>query len=114
MGVVVASGVGVSTAANTRSADQISGTYQFLPSDGTVTIYARGSATGMKVQLFANGQALANDLDVAFFGSSGALSMNDHELASFDVPAGARLEFFLRNSTTGALTTDYLVVFDPD
>lgn len=114
MGVVVASGIGVSTAANTRSADQVSGTYQFLPADGEVTIYARGSATGMKLQLFANGQALANDLDVPFYGTAGALSMNDHEVASFEVPQGARLEFFLRNSTGGALTTDYLVVFDPD
>lgn len=114
MGIVVATGMGVSTAANSRSADQITGTYQFIPTDGEVAIYARGSATGMKIQLFADGVALCNDLDVPFFGSSGALSKNDHLVATFEVDEGARLEFFLRNSTAGALTMDYSVDFEAD
>lgn len=114
MGVTVASGTAVSVGANAKSADQITGTYQFLPSDGTVTIIARGSATGMNVQLFADGVALANDLAIPYTGTAGAVSVIDHEVASFEVDAGARLEFYLRNTTAGALTTDYIVNFEPN
>jgi len=109
MGVVVASGTTTSTAANTKSADLVTGTYQFAPFDGELRVYARGSATGINITLTVNGQQLINDLPVAFFGATGALSKNDHEIASFDIPAGARIEFFLRNTTGGALTTDYSV-----
>lgn len=113
MGVIIAAGTATSTAANTRSADQISGTYQFLPFDAIVTVIARGSATGMNLQLFANGQALMNDQAIPFTGTAGAISINDHEVASFPIPAGSRVEFYLRNTTAGALTTDYLVIADP-
>jgi len=109
MGVAVASGTAVSTAANTKSADQVTGTYQFLPFDAEVTVIARGSATGMNLLLFADGQALMNDLAVPYTGTAGAISINDHEVASFVLPAGSRIEFYLRNTTGGALTTDYLI-----
>lgn len=113
MGVVIAAGTAVSVAANTKSADQVSGTYQFLPFDAEVTIIARGSATGMNVLLFANGQALMNDQSVPYTGTAGAISEMDHEIASFPIPAGSRVEFYLRNTTAGALTTDYLVKAEP-
>lgn len=113
MGVIIASGTATSTAANTRSADQIAGTYQFLPFDAEVIVAARGSATGMNVQLFGNGQALMNDQAIPFTGTAGAISVLDHEIASFPLPAGSRVEFYLRNTTGGALTTDYLVIAEP-
>lgn len=113
MGVVIAAGTAVSTAANTKSSDQVSGTYQFLPFDAEVTIIARGSATGMNVLLFANGQALMNDQAIPYTGTAGAISEMDHEIASFPIPAGSRVEFYLRNTTAGALTTDYLVKAEP-
>jgi hypothetical protein len=109
MALIVASGSAVSTAANTKSTDQISGTYQFVPYDCELIVYARGSATGMNLLLFVNGQALINDLAVGFFGTSGALTKKDHEMASFVIPAGSRIEFYLRNTTAGALTMDFVV-----
>lgn len=114
MGLVVASGTAVSVAANTKSADQVSGTYQFLPFDSEIFIIARGSATGMNVQLFADGQALANDLAIPYTGTAGAISTEDHEIASFPVSTGSRIEFYLRNTTGGALTTDYLILAEPE
>lgn len=113
MGVVIAAGTAVSTAANTKSADQVTGTYQFLPYDAEVFVIARGSATGMNVQLFANGQALMNDQAVPYTGTAGAISINDHNIASFPLPEGSRVEFYLRNTTGGALTTDYLLLAEP-
>lgn len=114
MGVVVASGTAVSTAANTKSADQVTGTYQFAPFDGDLTVAARGSATGMYLTLVVNGQTLMSDLPVPFTGTAGAISIEDHEVASFPVPAGARVEFYLRNTTGGALTTDYIIFLDEE
>lgn len=113
MGVVIASGTAVSVAANSKSADQVTGTYQFLPFDAMVSVIARGSATGMNVQLFADGQALMNDQAIPYTGTAGAISQIDHEIASFPLSAGSRLEFYLRNTTAGALTTDFMLVAEP-
>lgn len=113
MGVVIASGTATSVAANTKSADQVAGTYQFLPFNAMVRVIARGSATGMNVQLFASGQALMNDQAIPYTGTAGAISQFDHEVASFPIAAGSRIEFYLRNTTGGALTTDYMVIADP-
>lgn len=113
MGVVIASGTAVSVAANAKSADQVSGTYQFLPYDAVVYVIARGSATGMNVLLFGDGQALMNDLAIPYTGTAGAITIKDHEVASFPLPAGTRIEFYLRNTTAGALTTDYMLLAEP-
>lgn len=112
MGVVIAAGTAVSVAANTKSGDQVSGSYQFVPFDADITVAARCSATGMNIQLFANGQALMNDQPIPYTGTAGAISVLDHEVASFPVPAGARMEAYLRNTTGGALTTDYIISAD--
>lgn len=113
MGVVIASGTATSVAANTKSADQVSGTYQFLPFDAEVFVIARGSATGMNVLLFADGTALMNDMAIPYTGTAGAISQNDHSIASFPLNAGSRIEFYLRNTTAGALTTDYMLIAEP-
>lgn len=113
MGIVISAGTAVSVAANSKSADQISGTYQFLPSDGVISVVARNSATGSNVQLFVNGTAIMNDLAIPFTGTAGAISVNDHFIASSPgIPAGSRVEFYIRNTTGGALTTDYIIMFD--
>jgi hypothetical protein len=114
MGVVITSGTATSVAANTKSADQVTGTYQFLPFDASVSVIARGSATGLNVQLFADGTALMNDLAIPYTGTAGAISEMDHEIASFPLPAGSRIEFFLRNTTGGALTCDFMLKAEPE
>jgi hypothetical protein len=113
MGVVIAAGTAVSVAANTKSSDQISGTYQFLPFDAMIYVIARGSATGMNIQLVSDGTNLVSDMAIPYTGTAGAISTNDHQVASFPVGRGSRTEFYLRNTTAGALTTDYLIIAEP-
>lgn len=112
MAVVVAAGTAVSTGANTKSADQISGTYQFV-GKGKLTLAAKGSATGMNVQLLVGGVPLVNDAAIPFTGTPGTISVNDNIMASQAI-AGGRIEMYLRNTTGGALTTDYLLLFEPN
>lgn len=111
MAVVIASGTAVSTAANTKSADQISGTYQFI-GKGKVTVVAKGSATGMNMSTLVGGIALINDQAIPYTGTAGTISVQDNIVASQNVQGG-RVEMYLRNTTGGALTTDYLVLFEP-
>jgi len=58
------------------------------------------------------GVALVNDSAIPYTGTAGAISINDHIVCS-QVMAGGRVELYLRNTTGGALTTDYLVLFEP-
>jgi len=109
MGVIVATATAVSVSANSKSSDQVTGTYQFLPFDAEIAVYARCSATGMNLLFFANGQAIVNDLAIPWTGTAGAITRQDHEVASFDLPAGSRVECYFRNTTGGALTADLLV-----
>lgn len=111
MAIVVASNNSVSTAANTKSADQVSGRNQYV-GRGRIQLFARGSATGMNVTLNVGGVALIDDQALPYFGTAGALSVNDHAVVD-QVVAGGRVEFFLRNTTGGALTTDFLILFTP-
>jgi len=111
MAITIASGVTISTAANTKSADLITGQYQFV-GKGKVTLVARGSVIGMNAQLSVGGISLHNDLPIPFFGATGGLSINDHVVCS-QVMNGGRVEFFLRNTTGGAVTTDYTILFEP-
>jgi len=111
MAVVIASGTAVSTAANTKSSDLISGTYQFI-GKGKVTVIAKGSATGMNITCLVGGIALVNDNAIPYTGTAGTISVNDNVMTS-QVMNGGRVELYLRNTTGGALTTDYLVYFDP-
>jgi hypothetical protein len=112
MAIVVASGSATSTAANTKSADQVSGSYQFI-GKGKVTLVAKGSATGMNVTCMVGGIAMVNDQAVPYTGTAGTVSINDNIMAS-QLMQGGRVELYLRNTTGGALTTDYMVLFEPN
>jgi len=111
MAVVIGSATTLSTAANTKTADLITGQYQFV-GKGKITLLARGSATGMNVTLTVGGIALVDDSAIPYFGATGALSANDHVVCS-QVMNGGRVSLYLRNTTGGALTTDYVIYFDP-
>lgn len=111
MAIVVASGVTTSTAANTKSADLVTGRNQYV-GKGTITLIAKGSAAGMNCTLNVGGVALIDDLPLPSFGATGGLSALDSEVLT-QVIAGGRVEFFLRNTTGGALTTDYIIKFTP-
>lgn len=111
MAIIVASAVSLSTAANTKTADLITGRNQYV-GKGQITLVARGSAAGMNLTLSVGGIALIDDLPVSSFGATGGLNNLDHEVLTQTV-AGGRVEFYLRNTTGGALTTDYLIKFTP-
>jgi len=111
MAVVIYSTNSLSTAANTKTADLVTGQYQFV-GKGKITVAARGSATGMNLTLAVGGIALIDDQPIAYFGAAGSLSINDHIIAS-QVMNGGRVSLYLRNTTGGALTTDVLLLFDP-
>jgi len=111
MAVVVASGTALSTAANTTTASLVSGQYEFL-SKGVVTLVARGSATGMNVKFAVGGINLVDDQPIPYTGTAGAISVKDHVICSQKMNGG-RVDFKLRNTTGGALTTDYIVYFEP-
>jgi len=111
MAIVVASANTISTAANTKSADQITGRNQYV-GKGRLQVFARGSATGMNITLNVGGVALMDDQAIPYFGAAGSLDANAHGIID-QVVAGGRVEMFLRNTTGGALTTDYLVLFTP-
>jgi hypothetical protein len=109
--IVVNSQTALSTAANTKTSDLVSGTYQFV-GKGTISIAARGSATGMNITVLVGGVAMVNDQPIPYTGTAGALSIRDHVIAE-QLMAGGRVEVYLRNTTGGALTTDLLVSFTP-
>lgn len=113
MGVQVASTTALSVAANTKSSDQITGTYQFAPFDGEMMVYSRCSATGLNVIVVVDGTTVINDQPISFTGTAGAISKIDHEIASIPVNAGSRIELFFRNTTAGALTVDSIVELNP-
>jgi hypothetical protein len=111
MAIPIATGMTVSTAAYTKTADLISGRNQYV-GKGRIQLLARGSVIGMNATLNVNGVALIDDLPLPFIGTTGALSVNDHVIVDQIVNPG-RVEFFLRNTTAGAVTTDYAVYFTP-
>lgn len=115
MGLIIVNATALSVAANATSAEQVqTSTYQFVPFTGTAYLAARGSATGLNCTIAAAGQVLMNDQPIPYTGTAGAISIVDHELISFPVAEGSRLELRFRNSTAGALTTDYLLLLEAD
>jgi hypothetical protein len=111
MAVVLGSDQGLSTAAYTKTANLITGTYEFL-GKGKITVAVKGSAIGMTATLIVGGVTIIADQNLPYIGTTGTLSLSDNVMAS-QMMNGGRVEFYLRNTTVGALTTDYLVVFDP-
>ena len=111
MAIVVTSGTAVSTAANTKSADQVTGQYQHV-GRGKFTLIALGSATGMNLTCSVGGVNLVNDNAIPFTGTAGTIDASAHVMTS-QVLNGGRVELFLRNTTGGALTTDFLLWFEP-
>jgi hypothetical protein len=116
---IIASQTGLSVSANTSSTDQVTGTYQFLnpddfPLGANVKLSARSSATGMSATLVVNGKVIVNKQPIGFFGTSGALSINDHIVQQdIAVPPNARCELVFTNTTAGALTVDFQLEAEP-
>jgi len=94
-----------------KSADQVSGTYQFV-GKGKITLVARGSVTGMTTTLLVGGVAIVQDQPIPYFGATGTMSINDHIVAS-QIMNGGRVELYFRNPTAGTVTVDWTLLFEP-
>lgn len=105
--VVVVSKMAFSVAAGATSADQVTGTYQFVPK-GIVKLYGLGSATGLTFTLLNNGQVIASNQAVPWFGTTGTMSKLNNEILTQAVAPG-RLELYFSNPSGGALTIDYIL-----
>lgn len=111
MAVIVDTETALSTAANTKSADLVSGQYEFV-GKGKFTLAALGSATGMNVELRIGGVTVIGDQPIPWTGTAGGLDISAHTMASQTLNGG-RVELFLRNTTGGALTVDLILLFEP-
>lgn len=111
MAIVVATKSAVSTAANTKSSDQVSGQYQYV-GRGKFTLVALGSATGMNITCKVGGISLVDDQAIPYTGTAGTIDASAHIIAN-QMLNGGRVELFLRNTTGGALTTDFILLFEP-
>jgi hypothetical protein len=113
MAVIVASASALSVSANSVSAEQVSGTYQFTGA-GKYSLYAKSSATGMNVTCIIGGTNLVVDSAIPFTGTAGTLDTSANPLVSqtiYGLSNKAELKF--RNTTGGALTVDYILLWDP-
>ena len=109
---MVASGTTITLAANTKTADLVSGQYQNVGA-GKITLVALPSATGAYVTLSVGGITLVNDLPVPFFGTTGTMSLSDNIVVSQTLKSGGKVELYFRNTTGGGLTGDYQLLFEP-
>lgn len=105
--VVVVAKMALSVAAGTTSADQVTGTFQFVPK-GIIKLYGLGSATGLTFTLLNNGQVIASQQAVPWFAATGGMSKLNNEILSQAVNPG-RMELYFNNPTGGALTIDFIL-----
>ena len=110
MAIVIVSGI-YTTVANTKSADLVSGTYQFV-GKGKITLCAKASATAPAVTCLVGGIALVNDQKIPYTGTAGTISVNDNIIAS-QVVNGGRVELYIREITGGTPTCEYILLFEP-
>lgn len=110
MAIVVNTQTALSTAANTKTADLVTGRNQYV-GKGRLQLFAKGSATGMNITLNCGGVALMDDQAIPYTGTAGTIT-TDNGLVD-QVVAGGRVEIFLRNTTAAPLTTDLLCTFTP-
>jgi len=113
MGFIVATGSALSVSANSTSAEQVSGTYEFT-GPGRYSLWAKASATGMNVTCIVGGTILANDSAIPFTGTAGTLDTSANPMLSqrlFGLNSKAELKF--RNTTASAVTVDFLLMWDP-
>lgn len=111
---VAFSATALSVAANSDSADQATGTYQFL-GKGIVSVYAKPSATGMKATCKVGGIPIFDRIAISNFGATGGLDVGSNSPNKIDevLVNGGRIELYFTNTTGGALTVDYTVKFQP-
>ena len=109
--ITVANASALSVAANGKSAEQVTGTYQNVGA-GVISLVAKASATGLNATLSCGGVPLINDQPIPFTGTAGTISINDNVLVA-QIVNGGKIELSFRNTTGGALTVDYMCLYQP-
>jgi hypothetical protein len=111
MAVVITSGqyTGV---ANTKSADLVTGSYQFI-GKGKITLVAKASAIAMNATLIVGGISFVNDQAILYYGTAGTVSIADNVMVSQQTNGG-KVEFYIRNSGAATPTVDYIILFEPN
>ena len=107
----IETGVTFSVGAYGKSINLVAGRNQFLQK-GRILVVAKGSAVGLNVSFSVGGVPLMDDKALMFIGATGSLNVKDNVVID-QVIAGGVAEMYLRNTTAGALTTDYAVYFTP-
>jgi len=111
MAVLIASTSALSTAANAKSTNQVTGTYENV-GKGKFTLCAKASATGLNCTLLIGGVPIVNDLVIAGTGTAGTIDVTSNVVTS-QIMNGGRVELYFRNTTAGAITVDSLLFFEP-
>ncbi len=111
MAVTIVAKTTFSTAGNAKSVDQVTGQYENV-GKGKIILAILSSATGLNVTLSIGGITVVNDQPIPWFGTTGGLSLADNVMVAQELNGG-KVEMFLRNTTGGALTADYQLMFEP-
>jgi len=114
MAIVIASGTTLSLTTGSKSADQVTGSNQYI-GRGRIQMAVKASAaaaTGIRATLKVAGIALVDDQLVPFAGTTGTLTVQDNMLID-QMVGGGRVELTFRNDSAGTLTVDYAVLFTP-
>ena len=111
---MVASQNTLSLTTGAKSAEQVTGTYQYV-GKGRLILVAKASAaaaTGIRATLQVNGTPIVDDNYVSFAGATGSLSINDNIVAN-QMVGGGRVSLTFRNDSAGTLTVDYQLIWTP-
>ena len=111
MAVTIVAKTTFSVAGNAKSVDQVTGQYENV-GKGKIILALLSSATGLNVTLSIGGITVVNDQPIPWFGTTGGLSLADNVMVAQELNGG-KVEMFLRNTTGGALTVDYQLMFEP-
>jgi len=111
MAVTIVSATTSSVGANTKTADLVSGQYENV-GKGKIILAGLSSVTGLNVTLSVGGITIINDQPIPWFGTTGTMSLSDNVITS-QLLNGGKVEMFLRNTTAGAITCDYQLMFEP-
>lgn len=112
MAVTIQSKTTFSVGANAKSVDQVDGQYENV-GKGKIILAALSSATGLNCTLSIGGITVINDRPIPWFGTTGTMSLSDNVVSSQQLNGG-KVELFFRNTTGGALTVDYQLMFEPN
>jgi len=111
MAVTIVADTSLAVAANTKTADLVSGQYENV-GKGKIILAALPSITGVNCTLSVGGITVINDQPLPWFGATGSMSLSDNVVCS-QMLNGGKVELFFRETAAGSPTVDYQLMFEP-